>query len=460
MQSMDDARCRRCFHRMTGRPGCSRCSPRFARAVALGSVWSSPGRRAVGGAPGRPGEARRPRPAPRPHPRPHRRPAGHVGRAESIYAVPQEIDDPARTAAELARALASTPPRARSCWPPCRAAPSCGCSARPTSAVARGARPSARGHRLPDRNRRYYPKRSWAAQVLGYVDLDNTGMSGIEYAFDELIRGKEDKVRVHRRAPPAVGHMESPRPKATRWCSPSTRPSSTRPRTSSSGRSPHASIAGGIVMDPRTGEVLALANRPTFNPNRWRLRHRQLGEPRRRRLLRAGQHLQDHHRRRRPAGEGGRSRRGDRLRARVHRGGRHASSTTTRSSTTSPFRDVIAKSSDVGVIRVAQRLGRESLRTATWRLRLRRAHRRRAARRVGGLLRPALERAVPGLPLLRPGGGRHRAADDRGGGRGGERRLPDEAADREAHGGRAGRGRRSRGRSRCAACWSPAPWTR
>ena len=103
------------------------------------------------------------------------------------------------------------------------------------------------------------------------------------------------------------------------------------------------------------------------------------------------------------------------------------------------FRDVIAKSSDVGVIRVAQRLGRESF--------------SRYMRDFGfgaptGVDLPgesrgpapphlALERALPGLPLLRPGGRRHRAADDRGRGGGGQRRLPDEAA-----GGAPGRGRR------------------
>ena len=45
-------------------------------------------------------------------------------------------------------------------------------------------------------NRRYYPKRELASHLLGYVGVDNKGMSGIEYSFDETIRGRAAKVVV------------------------------------------------------------------------------------------------------------------------------------------------------------------------------------------------------------------------------------------------------------------------
>ena len=44
--------------------------------------------------------------------------------------------------------------------------------------------------------RRYYPQRELMSQVLGYVGLDNTGMSGIEYAFEDRIQGRAAKVVV------------------------------------------------------------------------------------------------------------------------------------------------------------------------------------------------------------------------------------------------------------------------
>ena len=156
-------------------------------------------------------------------------------------------------------------------------------------------------------NRRYYPKRELASQVLGYVGVDNTGMSGVEYAFEDAIRGRAAKVVVHtdaRRRP--VGHTERPshrRPHRGR--SPSTNRSSTWRSASSSGpwsrRGPPSGVV--VVLDPLTGEVLAMANRPTFNPNRFAAYPAlALAQPGGDRRLRAGIDLQDRHRRRRHPG--------------------------------------------------------------------------------------------------------------------------------------------------------------
>ena len=119
-------------------------------------------------------------------------------------------------------------------------------------------------------NRRYYPKRELAAQVIGYAGTDNTGMWGVEYAFDELIRGRAAKVVVRtdaRRRP--VGHTEKPSTdghtvvltldEAIQYAAERELERAVRETRS----------VGGVivVLAPRTGEILALANRPTFNPN-------------------------------------------------------------------------------------------------------------------------------------------------------------------------------------------------
>ena len=39
-------------------------------------------------------------------------------------------------------------------------------------------------------NRRVYPQRELAASVLGYVDVDEKGIGGIEYSLDKQIRGR------------------------------------------------------------------------------------------------------------------------------------------------------------------------------------------------------------------------------------------------------------------------------
>ena len=45
-------------------------------------------------------------------------------------------------------------------------------------------------------NRRDYPQRELAAHVLGYVDVDEKGIGGIEYSLDKEIRGRPGKMMV------------------------------------------------------------------------------------------------------------------------------------------------------------------------------------------------------------------------------------------------------------------------
>ena len=120
-------------------------------------------------------------------------------------------------------------------------------------------------------NRRYYPKKELASHVLGYVGTDNVGLAGLESAYDAHVRGKDGKVLV---TTDARQHAVFSR--------------IDRPATAGAGleltidqylqhiaeRELRAGVeesraAGGsaVVMDPRTGEILALANWPTFNPN-------------------------------------------------------------------------------------------------------------------------------------------------------------------------------------------------
>jgi cell division protein FtsI (penicillin-binding protein 3) len=213
-------------------------------------------------------------------------------------------------------------------------------------------------------NRRYYPKRELAAQVIGYAGTDNTGMWGVEYAFDELIRGRAAKVVVRtdaRRRP--VGHTEKPSTdghvvvltldEAIQYAAERELEQAVRETRS----------VGGVivVLAPRTGEILALANRPTFNPNvfgaydasQWRNRALvDAYEPGSIfKVITAAAALQEH------------VVTPDEI---IDCGGGSIEIAGQRITDLSPhdrlpFRDVIAKSSDVGVVRVAQRLGRENL---------------------------------------------------------------------------------------------------
>jgi cell division protein FtsI (penicillin-binding protein 3) len=193
---------------------------------------------------------------------------------ESVYAVPQDVTHPARTAAKLARALGldandrkeleTTLQRNRAfVWVKRKLDPRAARAVRDLQLDGIG---------FLTENRRYYPKRELASQVLGYVGLDNTGMSGIEYAFEDVIKGKAAKVFVQtdaRRRP--VGLTERPSTDGSTVVL--TIDESIQYVAESEldrAMSETQSIAGVVVvLDPRSGEILALANRPTFNPNRF-----------------------------------------------------------------------------------------------------------------------------------------------------------------------------------------------
>ena len=413
-----------------------------------------------------------PGPAPRADPRPRRPAARGLGRRREHLRGAAGHRRPAADGGRRSRARsARRRRRAASCWRSCRRAPpSSGSSARSTRPPRERIRAlQLDGIGFVTEHRRYYPQRELAAQVLGYVGLDNAGMAGVEYAAragDPRPRG-EDR-RAHRRAPPARrpdrAALDRGRARSCSTLDEAIQHIAERELDRSMAETQAASGTV-IVVEPFSGEILALADRPGFNPNRyraypsWRWRNRAVV-----RRVRARQHLQDRHRRR------GRCRR--------------RWSTPTRSSTAAtgaieiagisdqrPRRlrpadasaAVIAKSSDIGMIRVAQRLGRDNF------ARYVRAFGFGAPTGVelpgesGGPAAPAgeVERAVAGLDVLRPGDRRHGAADDDGRRRGRERRLPDEAA-------RSCAGSRTRGHgaaratspSRCAACSSPTPSTR
>ena len=194
--------------------------------------------------------------------------------AESIYAVPQDVADPEHTAAGLARALGLDAAGRKEvlgqlqrnrafAWVKRKVDP----------ATAREVRElQLDGIGFLTENRRYYPKRELASQVLGYVGTDNVGMSGIEYAFDEAIRGRGQKVVVHtdaRRRP--LGHTEKPSTEGqTVVLAVDESVQYVAERELDRAMAETQSQSGVVVVvEPWTGEVLAIANRPTFNPNRF-----------------------------------------------------------------------------------------------------------------------------------------------------------------------------------------------
>jgi cell division protein FtsI (penicillin-binding protein 3) len=127
-----------------------------------------------------------------------------------------------------------------------------------------------KGIYLQKENQRFYPKRELAAHVVGYVDIDEKGLGGIEYELDDKIRGKPGRMLV----------LEDAR---HRWFE-------RDGKTEDAGASvvltldekiqyiaekelavaiaqTHALAGTVIVENPANGEIYAAANWPRFNPN-------------------------------------------------------------------------------------------------------------------------------------------------------------------------------------------------
>jgi cell division protein FtsI (penicillin-binding protein 3) len=117
---------------------------------------------------------------------------------------------------------------------------------------------------------RFYPKRELAAQVLGYVGLDDEGLGGLEREFDDDLRGIPGQEMISidaRRA--KFGRIERPPdPGQSLVLTIDQTIQYIAEKELAQGMEDTKAIAGTVVVEnPRTGEILALANWPTFNPN-------------------------------------------------------------------------------------------------------------------------------------------------------------------------------------------------
>jgi len=193
---------------------------------------------------------------------------------ESVYAIPAEILDVDETAAKLAAILAldrdnlATKLKKRQAftW----------ITRKVDNNVARDVKMlNLPGIGLTQESRRYYPNENLAAHLLGFTGIDSQGLDGVELTFDNYLKGRNGSIVVeydargreipsvsHRFVKPIDGHniyltidiviqqiVERELERVMQETG--------------------AKAATIIGIDPHTGEILALANRPDYNPNRF-----------------------------------------------------------------------------------------------------------------------------------------------------------------------------------------------
>jgi cell division protein FtsI (penicillin-binding protein 3) len=196
--------------------------------------------------------------------------------ADTIYAVPSEITDARVAVAALCTALGDCTARERLALTDRLG------QRRPFAYVRRQVAPD-QAERVAALNldgvgfikesKRFYPNLQLAAHLLGYVGIDNNGLSGLEYTYDPQIRGKKGTILIQ---------TDARRHAFSRFERPPTAGATVELTIDEylqhvAERELHDAVlenraAGGtaVVMNPHTGEILAMANEPTFNPNAYR----------------------------------------------------------------------------------------------------------------------------------------------------------------------------------------------
>ena len=127
--------------------------------------------------------------------------------------------------------------------------------------------------------RRFYPQGDALAHVLGFTNIDDRGQEGIELAFDDWLRGKPGAKRVIRdrrgRIVENVDLVRAAEPGKDLTLSIDRRIQYLAYRELKNALLESGATSGSVVvLDVATGEVLAMANLPSFNPNAVDGRHR------------------------------------------------------------------------------------------------------------------------------------------------------------------------------------------
>ena len=126
------------------------------------------------------------------------------------------------------------------------------------------------GIHLQKEPERFYPARDLAAQVLGSVGMEDSGLSGIEHEFNDGLQGRAGKMFIS-----VDAHKDwfsdvetQPEPGENLVLTIDKNIQYIAEKELDQAIRETQAIAGTVIVEnPHTGEILALANRPTFNPN-------------------------------------------------------------------------------------------------------------------------------------------------------------------------------------------------
>jgi stage V sporulation protein D (sporulation-specific penicillin-binding protein) len=198
--------------------------------------------------------------------------------SESVYAVPRDMTDPDRTVAALNKAVGKLSPATVEALHDKRSWFAWIARKVPHDVAERVRALGLPGIALKeeDTGLRVDTVGTLASTVIGFVGTDENGLDGIEYAFDDVLRGRSGSMTLEADEfgrPIPFGMERVVRPaepgENVELTIDSYLQFAAERALAKQVKAFHALDGTAIVMDPWTGEVLALANMPDFDPNRF-----------------------------------------------------------------------------------------------------------------------------------------------------------------------------------------------
>jgi len=188
---------------------------------------------------------------------------------DSIFAVPSEIPNPEMAARLLASALGAGKGDLLGrfqtfksfCWVKRKVS---------SEEAARARDLNLKGVYFQKEMKRFYPKGDLAAQVMGYVGLDDNGLGGLEYRFNDEIKGTPGRVLVaadaRRQSFASTAREGRPGKSVVLTLDQNIQYIAEKALGEAAAKWQMASGTV-VVQNPQTGEILAMASYPSFNPN-------------------------------------------------------------------------------------------------------------------------------------------------------------------------------------------------
>lgn len=132
-----------------------------------------------------------------------------------------------------------------------------------------------KGIGLVEENKRHYRHDALASHILGFAGVDNQGLAGIEISYDKLLRGEKGRIVIEhdaagRPVPDALHKYFSPVPGHDLVLTlDETIQYFVERELDNLVQNFQPKLAVMIIMDPKTGEILAMGSRPTFSSTSW-----------------------------------------------------------------------------------------------------------------------------------------------------------------------------------------------